>query len=104
MFELDQAKVDTMSFTEKYFTGTAFLKGIWFFYIASVPFLVSSFYTIIHQPEEAAGYYQLFFTCFMFAGMGIWLIACSKFIPLSLNCWLFTNDCNFLMADIFFFR
>ena len=70
MFELDQAKVDTMSFTEKYFTGTAFLKGIWFFYIASVPFLVSSFYTIIHQPEEA-GYYQLFFTCFMFAGMGI---------------------------------
>jgi hypothetical protein len=81
MFDLNQDTVDAMSTTEKYFTGTAFLKGIWFFYLASVPFLVSSMYTIFHEPEDEVGYEQLGFTLFLFAGMGVWLIACSMSSP-----------------------
>jgi uncharacterized membrane protein len=46
-----------------------------------VPFLVSSMYTIFHEPEDEVGYEQLGFTLFLFAGMGVWLIACSMSSP-----------------------
>jgi hypothetical protein len=65
----------TLTFTEKYFTGTDMTIALWFFNFATLPFLVYGLYLIGADPSSYYGYVYTIGVGFAFAAMFFWLYA-----------------------------
>mmetsp|Transcript_6040 Transcript_6040/g.7423 ORF Transcript_6040/g.7423 Transcript_6040/m.7423 type:complete len:307 (-) Transcript_6040:59-979(-) len=75
IYILSHEDATKLSFMERYFTGSDFLIGSWFFVIASAPFLVYGVYATIVDPSSWVGWTYLVASAIMFFVLGIWVYA-----------------------------
>lgn len=65
---------DSLTWTERYFTGTDMIIAVWFFYWAVLPFMVFGIYMIVAYPSSYVGYMYLGACVFYFVVMSVWVI------------------------------
>lgn len=71
VIEMSSIKINELSFTQRYFTGSDMLIASWFFVAASLPFMVYDIYLIVKYPDDAYSWeYQIvtfsMFSCLLF--------------------------------------